>query len=312
MALPKKLTDLIAKRDTKITALIDALTRDAKNLQTTLYESILNELAGKLEVSDGVILNTEKNLEILQDIDELYKGFTNKSLTDTVTRMANGYNQIATLNTAYFEAMPMIKPTQFKNILARAKTFMNATVGLKGKNVVSGGFLDRFLTDQTIINDVKQFVVKGVTGQQNFKEFTKELKTLVQGAEDAEGKFERYYRQYAYDSFQQYDSIYGGKVAEDLGLKHFIYTGGLIQDSREFCQEHNGHVYTTEEAEEWKNWTPSKAVYKSFPDAKNPNTVPSYISQFPGYTPLRDRGGFNCRHQISYITESLAEIEREE
>jgi hypothetical protein len=33
--------------------------------------------------------------------------------------------------------------------------------------------------------------------------------------------------------------------------------------------------------------------------------VPSYMN-YPGYDPLVDRGGYNCRHQLGYISEELA------
>jgi hypothetical protein len=184
---------------------------------------------------------------------------------------------------------------------------MRAAVGVTAEGALTDqGFLSRFVTDVSVREDMRQFILNGVTGGQKFSDFTRGFRELIDGTEDTTGKLQRYYQQYAYDTYQQYDAAYAAGVAEEAGLEYFIYQGGLIEDSRLFCREHNDHVYTTEEAEGWPTWTPSQCVNVDPGDVKDPNEVPSYIAKFPNYTPLRDRGGFNCRHYLGFITEGLA------
>ena len=82
--------------------------------------------------------------------------------------------------------------------------------------------------------------------------------------------------------FARHDRNVQKKYAERIGLRTFIYTGGLIQTSRDFCEDRNGKVFTIEEAEEWKdlNWDGKPEIYN----------------------PLIDLGGYNCRHFPAWIS----------
>jgi hypothetical protein len=82
----------------------------------------------------------------------------------------------------------------------------------------------------------------------------------------------------------------------------------VIKDSRDFCVCHNDKVFSVDEAQEWKTWTPSKGKYPEgyTIQQKDINAVPSYLS-YPGYDPLVDAGGYNCRHIMGFISDSLAE-----
>ena len=81
----------------------------------------------------------------------------------------------------------------------------------------------------------------------------------------------------------------------------------MIDDSRDFCAAHNNKVWTIEESKEWINWTPSKGEYPMdyTVKAKDLYSVPGYMS-YPGYDPLLDRGGYNCRHSLGFISQDLA------
>ena len=120
------------------------------------------------------------------------------------------------------------------------------------------------------------------------------LKDKITGSKEYTGGLERQFQRYAYDLYQQYDRSYSDSLAEEFDFNYFIYQGGLVTDSREFCVEHNGKVYSREEAEEWPTW-------------KSPTTgdTPSYLG-YPGYDPLTDFGGYNCRHFPGWISDELA------
>ena len=61
---------------------------------------------------------------------------------------------------------------------------------------------------------------------------------------------------------QQYDAAYNSKLADEFDMNYFVYQGGLIDDSRDFCAAHNNKVWTREEAGGCGvNWTPSLGEY---------------------------------------------------
>jgi hypothetical protein len=96
-------------------------------------------------------------------------------------------------------------------------------------------------------------------------------------------------------------------------MRYFIYQGGLINDSRDFCAAHNNKVWYYKEAFYWGEWTPSKGEYPSGYEIKQIDIykVPSYLN-YPDYDPLIDRGGYNCRHSLGWISEDMAFVLRPE
>ena len=149
---------------------------------------------------------------------------------------------------------------------------------------------------------------QSVTSQVSTKDFIASMNDLITGSGEKHGGIESHLNRYAHDLYMQYDSAYATSLAEETGMKYFVYLGGKIEDSRDFCVAHDNKVWTTEEAKKWSEWTPAKGVYP--PDykikQKDKNAVPSYIASYDGYQPLVHRGGFNCRHHLGYIMEELA------
>jgi len=111
----------------------------------------------------------------------------------------------------------------------------------------------------------------------------------------------------AFNLHQVHDAFYTRFLGAGLGYRYFVYDGSILEDSRDFCVALNNKVWSVEEAKDWVNWTPSKGVYPKEYQIKqeDKNTVPTYLS-YPGYIPMIDRGGFNCRHFISWIPDDIA------
>ena len=65
----------------------------------------------------------------------------------------------------------------------------------------------------------------------------------------------------ATDSLNQYSAAVTAKTALDLGIDRFEYYGDLINDSRQFCVDHVGKTYTTEEIKNiWEGSWAGKAA----------------------------------------------------
>lgn len=75
----------------------------------------------------------------------------------------------------------------------------------------------------------------------------------------------------------------------EIGL-YAIYSGGLTSDSRPFCEERNGKVYTRAEIETWRDL--------------------EWEQKPQNYNPFKDLGGDGCRHKLDWISKQLAEILR--
>jgi hypothetical protein len=112
---------------------------------------------------------------------------------------------------------------------------------------------------------------------------------MVKGNSDVDGTFQRYFRQYAYDTYNQAHEIVNTAISEDLGLTHFVYQGSIIDTTRDFCRKKVGKVFTVAEAQKWRN----------DPDLIDKKTAATY-------NPLLERGRYNCRHFLQYISDEMA------
>jgi hypothetical protein len=308
MKVPRRISELLNQKQDFIDRNRDKLEKSVIKLQSQLLDKLMSEIYPELDVVNGVIQDTKKNYQILTGIDKLYKNFNSSSLTNVASQVSGTTSGIITLGETYFKtALASQLTSSFANVLKTTAQKMDLRIGLNDGKIVSGGFLESLIKDTTLENQIKNFVSKSVTGQAATKDFIKGLSAIVTGDEKP-GGLEKQYQRYAYDLYQQYDRAYNGSLADQLELNYFIYQGGLVEDSRDFCAAHNNKVWSREESETWMFWTPVQGEYPAGYKIKQKDiySVPSYLG-YPGYQPLIDFGGYRCRHGIGWISQELAE-----
>ena len=114
----------------------------------------------------------------------------------------------------------------------------------------------------------------------------RELREALEKQIVKDGAVSKYWDRWTQDIYAQYQRAGANNLRKELGLKHCLYEGGLIESSRPFCEEKNGNVFTEDEVKAWakEEW-----------DGKN-----------AGYVPETDCGGYNCRHRLRWISAELA------
>jgi hypothetical protein len=115
----------------------------------------------------------------------------------------------------------------------------------------------------------------------------KDIRKSVQIQVKDKGIVTKYYSRWITDIYSQYQRVGADEIRKDIGLKFAIYQGGLINNSRHFCEERNGNVYHIDEILAW-----SKLDWKG--------------KQEVGYNPVFDCGGYNCRHRLDWVSDQLA------
>jgi hypothetical protein len=246
----------------------------------------------------------------LQSLDRVYKDFSTTQRLAFVSEIGDTARGLTTLNKQFFTiTMGASLPATFAKVLSATETKMLTAIGIKGGKILGGGFLDSLSANTELLTSVKNLMSQAVTSQVSTKDFIASMNDLITGSGEKPGGIESHLNRYAHDLYMQYDRAYATSLAEETGMKYFIYLGGKVQDSRDFCVAHDGKVWTTEESKKWIEWTPAKGVY---PEGykikqKDKNAVPSYIASYDGYNPLIHCGGFNCRHHVGYIMQELAE-----
>lgn len=305
MRLPRRISEILKKKEQFLNDMRSKLENTVLRLQGKLFEQIIEEIIPKLDVVDGRILETANNYRLITELNKVYDTFNIKVVETVLPQINKATQTIAKMSADYYSLTLTDIPKRFDKILESAKTLIDLKIGLREEKIIRGGRLMNML--KTDPQEFQHLLSKAVSSEMTMKDFIGVIKENIKGTEESAGILDRQFRRFAYDTYQQYNAAYNKQVADEFGMKYFIYQGGLVIDSRDFCVCHNDKIFTIEEAELWRTWVPDDCdIYPAgWPKAKNTGIHPSYMD-FPGYDPIIDRGGYNCRHEIAFLPDDLA------
>ncbi len=132
----------------------------------------------------------------------------------------------------------------------------------------------------------------------NIDDLLDELKIYITGGTDGVGALERYVKQVANDSLSQFNATYNQTITQDLGYEFYVYTGTIIAGTRPFCNAFVNQYFHKKEVEKLgeginplTNSSLTTEQFKGRAKGTNKSTIFTY------------RGGYNCRHFFSPISE---------
>lgn len=270
------------------------LKRNVTSLESTLYDSIFNKLISDLELSGGKIVSNNKNIDLTSALNSIFDTFNKSEYLPLIKAFSKDFQEIQKLNKTYFEVLAEDKK-KLEAVSKQVNSVMEKTIGItKDGNVVSKGYLDRLVTDNTLQSEIKSLTYRAVTGGQSIVDYKDSIKRLVVGTDKIDGALNKHFNTFAYDTYNQFDRTSSKLYAVKLDLKYFIYAGGEIDATRCFCDNNNGKVFSTEEADRWR-------------DLLGTDCGPIWNEDKDGtYDPIADMGGYNCRHSPNYISETIA------
>jgi hypothetical protein len=272
--------------------LIDSVSR----IQNQLHKLLINSLIENLNSQQGLILDNSDNLDLLEKFDDVFNKFDRVYGAGIAGIISDDFQSIAKLNEDYFEAFEIVNTQRFINIRRDVNKWLRINLGLNQKGGIhSGGFLDLVTSSDDLKEKLRKMTFKAITSGQPLETYTDSLKQLIVGTQDTDGELARHYKTFAYDQYQKFDRAHNQAFAKRLDLRAMIYEGGLIEDSRDFCEDKNGKVFTIEEMTKWKD---------------DPKLLRSKAEKESGvvvdYNPAIDLGRWNCRHVARWISEQLA------
>ena len=245
------------------------LEKEAKQLERDLYDEIMSVVVGLLVVDGRVVFN-ERNMYLVDRIDRAVDSFNRKYQKAFLGDIRSKLSGLDAEYTKYFRGLGL-----------NAKR-------LEGFSVMMGR-MDNYLDSVSVLDpvrrQVKNYLLKAISQGKSFGSIRLGLRDIL-GLKDRYGALNRYYRTFIYDAIMQFDRIVSNAHAEQNGIKYFIYAGGLIETSREFCIKRNGLLFNKNNISDW---------------ASDP-TLP----ETPGYNPIIDMGSYHCRHWPQWLTDEQA------
>lgn len=197
----------------------------------------------------------------------------------------------------YFAALDV---AGYKALRAPLASFLEKRLGVTAAGLpVPGGWLSTVVGDTTAQREVLGYAYSAQASGVGLEAYRAGLTDLVTGASSAaQGLVGKLYQEAA-DSFNQNDRQLQQLSAQQLGLRAYLYQGGLIASSRPFCQVRNGKVFL-----DWEI-----ALFGTKEDAFGGYTTKK-LGLFSGkpvsYDPMVDAGGYACRHGYSAIPNLVA------
>jgi len=306
--MPKELTvDELRKQYQKKVNFIDhSLTlfdSDIQRLQKELLNFLISEVVMELQTENGIILQSAKNIQIL---DSFYKEMDlfKKNFADSVFKRL-GENMIKTTGytSDYFRNMTSAQTVA--NIEDKIQNITRMTGVNPDGTLVKNGFLNRLAVTDEMKQAVSDYIRTGVERQVDLKQFAKGLKELTVGKEGANGIYDRYVKGYAHDAYfsqsQQQDNFF----ADYLGLNYFVYGGTEIKTSRPFCV--GGKDVVKKDGEIIAEHVFENKLWQVFSrkDAEEFDKI-EWSGKIPGVKFLVQKGGYQCRHELIWITKEAA------
>ena len=252
------------------------------NQTSKTSKALFNEMSlllQKLELdSEGLIIQSQANRSILAKVDTYFNSAFNKSgYYDTLDEITGNVVEITDANAAYFTFVldkytpdkQFIKSLQ-KGAIAEIETLL-ANEGLE------------LSLKKPIIDILNQ----NINTKASYVDLVQQMRTFILGDANTGPTLARYAKQITNDALFNYSRAYQEAISVGVGLEFVKYSGGTQDDSRDFCVQRANKYFHKKEVEKWasQDWT-----------GKRKGTTSSTIFIYAG--------GYNCSHQIIYVSEA--------
>lgn len=285
----------MAKQQTIINQLIDTIQNDIDEFQASVpkhQQRVFDEISlllKELELNGDSIKQSVANLRKIGSIKTKLEAIVNSDewLKD-VGKYLKSFDKVSSLQNQYFGTIEKdFKPSPLLKEIR--KQSLDATFDSLTENGIN----------VTITTKVQDILRQNITSGSSYIQTMKQLREYLLTNESGVGAFERYTKQITTDALNQYSAQYTNAVTNDLGLKWFMYTGALVENSRIFCQALIKKKYI--HVSELPNIILGK--FKEYDDMEgliNPKTklpvgmiAGTNAANFHVY-----RGGYQCGHQL--------------
>lgn len=287
---------MLEELDRSLEALEEATTKILNDLLKSIPESAdqiydeVYDFASQLKRNpNGTYAQSAENLKTINSFrPKLDSIIENTGYNDAVYKFTGEFKDLRSLMGDVFSTMAVTVPQdvlfdQITNI-----SIQNSIDGLLGDGL-NANFNEGIFT----------ILKEGVTGGADKNAVKDQLLQYIKGSTESPGKFIRYADQISGDLVHQYQSNYFSVISQDLDMKYYLYKGTKIRDSRQFCKNAAGKVYTEAALKAYINQQSNLNGGKGW-DGMIPGTNWSNFAQ--------NRGGYRCRHTLVPITKAVYDM----
>jgi hypothetical protein len=267
-------------------------------IQKEILADVLDQIK-KFDTRNKRITNTVKNIRLLNTIkNRLKKIILTDAYKQEVKEFLKVFTEVSTFQNDYFKEAEK-KFTPPKVVKEIKKQTITDTINRLTEAGIGVNVSDK------IAELLKQNVTTGV----KYSDLANQLREYILTTETP-GVLERYVKQIATDSVNQYSAQYMNTISGDLGYEWFRYQGKDIKTTRPFCDAMTDRKFF--HITEVNDLLAAKDLYYSSEEGQV--KVPIYEKTGLPHGLIPDtnaenffirRGGYNCGHQIFPVIERL-------
>lgn len=279
------LEDILKAQAKRLTEVPDEFLSKLDKIQKELLPQV-NELLALLERDgQGFIKLTKKNIQLTNDLkDQLKIILNNSDYVDAVGEFAKE-----------FRVQELLANEMFAVVFPEFVSGGVASELVKQAQRKAVEVLLDSIGDRSFASAITEQVELAIANNASFTETLLNVQNIVIGDSETDGKIKQYAQQIAGDSFAISDRSYISAVSNELGAEWFLYLGGEIETSRQFCIERHGKFFHYKEIEAWGRGEKTQGM--SLPDSNG-----DWAGKIPGTnekTIFSNAGGYGpCRHLI--------------
>ena len=244
-------------------------------MQRKLNAYVLNTLVPSLQIRNNRLTNTASNLNKVNKVSGLkrfMKTVVDLAMLEYYEKQFKGINR---LSNQYFNKFEPTEATK-ERIINRGQT-------------ITDGFIDELFDNNEIVKSIQNTIRNSIITEQRTTDLKQLLTDQIKGKNDKLGLVSSYHYKNGFDEFQGYSRSLDEQYSKALKLNYAFYAGGKIKTTRDFCKKRSGNLYNRETILSW-NHTPA-----------------NWGGRKPDNNILIDMGGYNCRHDLDWISWELAQ-----
>lgn len=238
----------------------------------------------KLELSnDGTIKQSQFNRKILSKVDQYFnRAFTNTGYYQNLNILTKVVLEMTDKNALYFDFIL----DNFTKDARYLKSLQKETIKTVQSYLANEGL--EAAMKRPIIEIMNQNLNTGAS----YNDLLRQTREFILGSDKLDPTLVRYSKQITTDTLFNYNRALQEAVSQNAGLQFYYYSGGIIDDTRDFCMSRVGKYYHKAEIEQW-----AKLTWQG----KRKGTTASTIFIFAG--------GYNCLHKAIAVSELMVPAE---
>jgi hypothetical protein len=291
MPTVNKFIDSLQKQLDKSVAKINASTIPA---QKELFKRVV-DLLKLLEVgSDGKILNNVQNILKISSLkSQINSAILNKDWIKSTGEFQNAFDVVAKLQTGYYSTL--VADYTAPVVLDAIK---NDAIKVVAEKLIGDG------VKVNVASGIEDILRTNIKSGASFIDMMETMRSHILSDTTGQGALERYTQQITTDSLNQFSAVYNKAVTDDLGFDWYMYTGSLLDTSRQFCKMMVDKTYV-HKSELQQIINGHQIDGKSYEVNSKTDLWKGAIAGTNPDNFQYNRGGWTCSHQFTAVPDAV-------